>query len=219
MLTLIGPEGDIVFNYQKVHPVPLVESYYIEGGQNDPPIKNITFPKTKYDRDTTSMIVSGAICLDMDFPELLGKAAEAYLVLSPAQTWSAHIGLQHLRMASVRAIENGYWILRCDGSGASGLVDPLGRVRHLEISTNTKNTQLFSWDIPVEDPKIETVYAKWGEYSVWGTLALLSVLKLGWIASWTAFPDNMENMWDGGIKRIKDGQRWIEQKYNEVFDD
>lgn len=218
MLTLIGPNGDIIFDYQKVHPVPLVESYYIEGGQNDPPVKNITTPKTKRDHDTVSINVSGAICLDMDFPELLGKAAKAYLVLSPAQTWSNHIGLHHLRMASVRAIENGYWILRCDGGGASGLIDPLGRIRHLEISPNTKNSQLFSWDIPIKEQKVKTIYAEWGEWSVWGTLIILSMLRLVWIAAWEQSPHQMKDMWDGGVKKIQNGQRWAEQKYNEIFE-
>ncbi|CAG8696773.1 731_t:CDS:2, partial [Gigaspora rosea] len=208
MLTLIGPDGNIVFNYQKVNPVPLVESYYIEGGQNDPPVKNITTPKTKRDHDTVSINVSGAICLDMDFPELLGKAAKAYLVLSPAQTWSTHIGLHHLRMASVRAIENGYWILRCDGGGASGLIDPLGRIRHIEVSPNNKNSQLFSWDIPIKEQKVETIYAEWGEWSVWGTLVLLLILRFGWIGAWELSPHQMRNIWDGGVRRINDGQQW-----------
>ncbi|CAG8545338.1 9533_t:CDS:2 [Dentiscutata erythropus] len=218
MLTLMGPDGKVIFNYQKVNPVPLVESYYIEGGQNDPPVENITTPKTKLDRDPVSIEVSGAICLDMDFPELLGKAAKAYLVLSPARTWSAHIGLHHLRMASVRAIENGYWILRCDGGGASGLIDPLGRVRHVEISPNTKNMQLFSWDIPVEEPKIKTIYAEWGEWSIWGTLAFLGVLRLGWIAAWEASPYQMGRTWDDGVRKFKNGRKWIEYKYNEMFE-
>src|SRR5438046_2210830 len=89
---------------------------------NNATIDEMFKKKEKRQKDVLNLNVSGAICLDFDFPELLGQAAGANLVLSPAQTWSAHVGLQHLKMSSVRAIENGYWILRCDGGGASGLI-------------------------------------------------------------------------------------------------
>ena len=113
----------ILFEYQKTHPVPLVESYSIESGPGILFSSEIEVEKKEHkQKETLNMTVSGAICLDMDFPELLGQASSADLVLAPAQTWSAHVGLQHLRMSSVRAVENGYWILRCDGGGASGLI-------------------------------------------------------------------------------------------------
>jgi apolipoprotein N-acyltransferase len=121
MLTFIGPNNDTLFEYQKTHPVPLVESYSIESGPGRLSSVNIELPREK-NQTALNLSVSGAICLDMDFPELLGQAADVDLVLSPAQTWSAHVGLQHLRMSSVRSVENGYWILRCDGGGASGLI-------------------------------------------------------------------------------------------------
>jgi apolipoprotein N-acyltransferase len=122
MLTFIG-NNQTLFEYEKTHPVPLVESYSTESGPGYLSLVNIELPKKeKGQAKGLSLNVSGAICLDMDFPELLGQAAGANLVLSPAQTWSAHVGLQHLKMSSVRAVENGYWILRCDGGGASGLI-------------------------------------------------------------------------------------------------
>jgi len=118
ILRFVGKHNKTYFEYQKTHPVPWVESYSTESGPGN--IKKVEIELKK--KEIHNLGLSGAICLDMDFPELLGQAAGVDLVLSPAQTWSAHVGLQHLRMSSVRAIENGYWILRCDGGGASGLI-------------------------------------------------------------------------------------------------
>ncbi|RHZ87717.1 hypothetical protein Glove_31g23 [Diversispora epigaea] len=106
MLTLIGPNNETVFDYQKTHPVPIAEYSTESGPGGNLRVENIEI-FNKISKDSISINVSGAICLDMDFPELLTTASEADIVLQPAQTWSSIIGLQHLKMASTRAIENG----------------------------------------------------------------------------------------------------------------
>jgi apolipoprotein N-acyltransferase len=65
----------------------------------------------------------------MDFPALMRglSAAGANLLVAPADDWEA-IKEMHLRMAIVRAIENGVPLLRPASSGLSGAVDALGRV-------------------------------------------------------------------------------------------
>jgi len=153
----------------------------------------------------------------MDFPELLGQAAGANLILSPAQTWSAHVGLQHLKMSSVRAIENGYWILRCDGGGASGVIDPYGRIRHVQIASND-HTNLYSWEIPLSEEKIETYYASYGEATVWGAFGLLIISELAWYFSWKYGEDDMNHLTVRTRSFIEGKQKWMEKKYDEIFD-
>ncbi|CAJ0648398.1 8391_t:CDS:2 [Entrophospora sp. SA101] len=185
MLTFIGPDHkDILFEYQKTHPVWLAESWSTEGGEGKLPIVDVEYEdkNKKHHRNyTTDLRISGAICLDMDFPELLNQASSANLVLSPAQTFSTYVGLQHLRMSSIRAIENGYWILRCDQGGASGLIDPLGRIRNYEISIR-KNIQLITWDVPFDSiKKVDTYYGALGETLVWVFIGFLISSRAYWV--------------------------------------
>ncbi|CAG8549339.1 12486_t:CDS:1 [Acaulospora colombiana] len=216
MFTLIGPDGEKIFDYQKTHPVPLAESRIVESGPGGQlPVANITLPKQN--KIKVSLDVSAAICLDMDFPELIATASAAALMLQPSQTWSSHIGLQHLRMASIRAIENGFWILRCDGGGASGLMDPLGLVRNVQISSKTDRLQLLDWDLPLSEEKIRTIYASWGEYTVWGSLIALMVLKFLWVGIWKVAPTHMEEMSRKGTNKWIDAKSWAKNKYNETF--
>nr|CAG8535112.1 7763_t:CDS:2 [Entrophospora candida] len=175
---------NILFEYQKTHPVWLAESWSTEGGEGKLPIVNVEYEdkNKKHHRNyTTDLRISGAICLDMDFPELLNQASSANLVLSPAQTFSTYVGLQHLRMSSIRAIENGYWILRCDQGGASGLIDPLGRIRNYEISIR-KNIQLITWDVPFDSiKKVDTYYGALGETLVWVFIGFLISSRAYWV--------------------------------------
>ncbi|CAI2171483.1 5416_t:CDS:10 [Funneliformis geosporum] len=209
MLRFVGPNKQTLFEYQKTHPVPWVESYSTESGPGKLKVIDAEI-ETKSKKELHEMKISGAICLDMDFPELLGQAAGANLVLSPAQTWSAQVGLQHLRMSSVRAIENGYWILRCDGGGASGLIDPYGRVRHMQI-TSSDHVSIFAWDMPFED-KIDTYYSHYGESTVWGVLMILGLLELSWYFAWKVAEEDMATLTDSTKEFLLKRQEWAEEK-------
>ncbi|CAG8716570.1 1687_t:CDS:1, partial [Acaulospora morrowiae] len=217
MFTLIGPDGEKIFDYQKTHPVPLAESRTVESGPGGQlPIANIVMPKQK-NQTQLSLNVSAAICLDMDFPELITTASAVNLFLQPAQTWRSHIGLQHLRMASVRAIENGFWVLRCDGGGASGLIDPLGRIRNVQVSSRADRYQLLNWDLPLSDEKIHTIYASWGEYTVWGCLGVLFLLKLCKPLIWKNGPIFMNEEWQKGVEMWTNAKSWVGRKYEDTF--
>ncbi|CAG8461589.1 4311_t:CDS:2, partial [Diversispora eburnea] len=228
MLTLIGPDGEKVFEYQKTHPVPIAEYSTESGPGGNLPIKNIKL-HYKSSKDTMSINVSGAICLDVDFPELLSTAADADILLQPSQTWSSRIGLQHLRMASTRAIENGYWVLRCDGGGASGLIDPLGRIRHVEFSSEANN--IFSFDLPLilisnydnddehikDVKKIHTIYSKFGDLAISGCIISLFLLKVCWVALWSTRKPQMEEMWEYGTNAMNKAKEWAILNYDQSF--
>lgn len=110
----------------------MAESYSIQPGNGILPLSNVEVPLKHHNKKelTISLKISSAICLDMDFPELLKQASNADIILSPAQTWYPLIGLQHLKMAATRSIEQNFNIIRCDAGGVSGFVDNKGRTRH-----------------------------------------------------------------------------------------
>jgi len=196
---------------KKTHPVWLAESWSTEGGEGKLPVVDVKYEdknKRHHRNYTTDLRISGAICLDMDFPELLNQASSANLVLSPAQTFSTYVGLQHLRMSSIRAVENGYWILRCDQGGASGLIDPLGRIRNYEISIR-KNIQLITWDVPFDSIKrVDTYYGALGETLVWVFIGFVISLRAYWVfgkESQIDFVRNLvDNFYDNKIQYIDD---------------
>ncbi|CAG8494117.1 7426_t:CDS:1 [Ambispora gerdemannii] len=171
VLSFINREGEVVFNYTKTHPVPIAEGYSTISGPGILPITEIDVREAK--KTPLPLKISAAICFDMDFPSLVAGAASANLMLSPAQTWSSRIGLEHLRMASVRAIEQGFWLLRCDAGGVSGLVDDIGRIRNWQVASKDGVNDLI-FDLPLSE-KRTTIYSKFGD---WGPLAILALIAL-----------------------------------------
>jgi hypothetical protein len=77
MFTLFGPNGQVAFEYQKVHPVILVEPDTIPG-PNHLPVAD-----SEYGR------LGGAICFDVDFPNFIAQAGDQKvdILLQPSWTW------------------------------------------------------------------------------------------------------------------------------------
>ncbi|CAG8586648.1 5970_t:CDS:2, partial [Paraglomus brasilianum] len=161
VLNLISPKNESIFEYVKTHPVPFAESHSVMAGPGILPLGELNITQGR--SDVGSITVSGAICFDMDFPNLIWQASDAKLMLSPAQTWSASIGMQHFKMAAVRAIENGFWILRCDAGGVSGVVDDYGRFR-LWVPAPKNGVTGFTFEFPLLEDKIRTWYATWRDW-------------------------------------------------------
>ena len=67
-----------------------------------------------------------AICYDMDFQALARQASGARLMLVPGSDWSA-IDPLHPNMVAMRAVENGYAVLRPSRESASVAFDGFGR--------------------------------------------------------------------------------------------
>ncbi|KAJ3233339.1 hypothetical protein HDU81_002320 [Chytriomyces hyalinus] len=174
-ISLMGPSSqEPVFTYVKVHPVPLVESSRMVSGSVYPPpvakLDAIINPKKGSKR---ALKVSGAICLDMDFPGLWnGIDRDVDLVLSPAGTWSVGVGDVHVTMAGVRAIENRFSILRCDArGGVSGFLNHNGKPQVLYSGVEMHDSFLVSVALPLEP--------RWTFYSVVGDGFIVALLVLG----------------------------------------
>jgi apolipoprotein N-acyltransferase len=78
-------------------------------------------------------LVSTAICYEIVYPDLVRQFVAGGSELLTAITNDAWFGqtsapYQHFEQASMRAIENGRYLVRSANTGISGIVDPYGRV-------------------------------------------------------------------------------------------
>jgi apolipoprotein N-acyltransferase len=107
--------GALAFRYLKSHVVPLVESGFAHGS------RRLRFEEAPFGRTTA------AICFDSDFPALIRQAGAhaADVLLQPSQTWGpASFRLRHAYGNGLRAVENGYTLVRCASDGVSGAIGP-----------------------------------------------------------------------------------------------
>ncbi len=162
-LILIDPSGDVVWEYWKSIPVPGEPSIAGDG--------QILTQDTPYGR------IAAVICFDMDFPSLIHQAgrARADLLLAPSNDWS-DIDPLHTHMATFRAIENGFSLVRITGNGLSMAVDYEGRVL-AAVDYFASGEQVMMAHVPVQG--VTTIYSVIGDLFAW-----LSVAGLLGLIAW-----------------------------------
>lgn len=150
-LLAFDPTGRLAFRYHKARPVPGDPE---TGADHELPVLATSFGR-----------VGGAICFDMDFPDLIRQhgLAAVDLVVVPSSDWK-DIDPVHTRMALVRGVENGCSIVRQTAKGLSAAADYEGRV----LAT----TDFFKTDDPVMAAQVptrgvRTVYARVGDLFAW----------------------------------------------------
>jgi apolipoprotein N-acyltransferase len=159
---LIDPHGDILWTYQKAHPIPGSEPF--EPGPAHAPHVN-----TPYGR------LSNVICYDADFPDMMRTRADIMLV--PSHDWKAYGGA-HTEKASLRAIENGYSLIRQDGEGVSTAFDYEG---HVLATTDYFTTDQQTMVAYVPTHGVNTIYNMIGDTFAWlclGAVAALTVVGI-----------------------------------------
>src|SRR6266487_2571745 len=140
---LIDPTGSVVWRYQKAHPVP--------GEPWNPGDGQVPTVQTPYGR------LSNVICFDADFPGTLRQAGQAGadIMLVPSSDWR-EIDPYHTQVATFRAIENGYSLVRQTGNGLAMTVDYEGNV--LSASDYfTSDPQVMVAYVPMQG--VHTIYA------------------------------------------------------------
>ena len=134
----LGPQGDTVGVYHKMHLVPFGE--YV-------PLRSLLFfasplveAVTHFSPGTEATplaigthLMSAAICYEIIYPALsraFVRQGSELLTTITNDAWYGRSGAphQHFQQARMRAIEQGRYLVRAANTGISGVVDPYGRV-------------------------------------------------------------------------------------------
>lgn len=163
---VFAPDGQSLVEYDKVHFLPGPETGYQPG----------TKPGLFY----VSGIRCGVeICKDMDFPEWSRAYGRAGVGILFVPAWDfVRDGRMHSRMAVVRAVENGFALVRCASQGLMTVTDYEGRIIGEKASSETSEEFLES---QVSAGPGHTFYSVTGNWFAWLSLVLL-ILILGRMA-------------------------------------
>ena len=162
---LIGPDGRQLWHYRKNHPVPGMEP--VAPFKNDAPTVATPFGR-----------LTNVICYDADFPALSRVAAD--IMLLPGWDWPEEGYVHTMKVARLRAVENGYSMIRVDFNGVSAAFDPYGRTVAMQSTLRGDNFTMLA-DLPIKGTP--TLYNRIGDIFAWlcltASLALCSLAVLG----------------------------------------
>jgi apolipoprotein N-acyltransferase len=148
---LVDPSGQVRWTYDKSHPVPGMDDFPAGPGQ----VPVVTGSVGR---------LAGVICYDADFPTLMRQqAGRADIMLVPANDWP-QFGATHTRDASIRAVENGYSLVRQDSDGVASAFDYEG---HVLASTDYYRTGQQTLVAAVPTSGVRTVYSVVGDLFAW----------------------------------------------------
>lgn len=103
------------------------------------------------------------ICQDTYIPNFVRQAADVDIILIPSHTWKEITPIAQ-NMASFRAIENGFSMLRADYHGISTAVDYHGNILS-QMNDFTTEERIMIADIPKQG--IKTIYSQIGDSFAW----------------------------------------------------
>jgi apolipoprotein N-acyltransferase len=168
---LISDQGELVVDYRKRFLLGLGE--YGETGFYNKGPEVIQSVDTPYGR------IGVSICRDMSFSGYARQAGEQQvdIMLNPSFDYPKSTGA----MYSLRAIENGFTMIRPVYNGFSYAVDPNGKLLASMDSDNT-NTGILYADVPTRG--VNTLYTKVGDVLGWICVAgLLGFIPLNIVLS------------------------------------
>jgi apolipoprotein N-acyltransferase len=164
---LVEPDGRVAWEYAKTHPPGHDAAMQVPG---DGRLRSLATPYGN---------LSAVICFDADFPQLLCQAGslDADILLDPSNDWQA-IDPWHTQMASFRAIEEGFNLVRQTSNGFSAAYDYQGRQLAAMDHFRTPGHVMVS-EVPTRG--VRTLYSKFGDWFGWlcaGVLAALAALAM-----------------------------------------
>jgi apolipoprotein N-acyltransferase len=167
---LVDNTGTVLWTYDKTYPTFPIESSFTIPGDGKMPVAN-----TQYGRLGT------AICNDLHFSTLIRQAGQqgVDILITPYHSgypfaWEDSV------VATYRAIENGFSLLRPAGTGLSTITDYQGRIL---ASQNffTSSDGIMMTTVPIRG--VTTIYSRIGNL-----FAYLCVAGLVLLAAWAFFP-------------------------------
>jgi len=160
-ITWISPQGEILYTYYKAKPTPG------EGSYGDGVIRYFDSP---YGR------ISSAICFDMDFPTLIQRthSMNIDIMLVPGNDWK-EVTPYHTYVASFRAIEQGFNLVRAASRGLSASFNYKGQVISSQNYFTTNDVILYS-DVPMKGQS--TVYSIIGDLFAWFSILFFVSLSI-----------------------------------------
>jgi len=192
---VVDPTGNILDRYDKTQLVPFGEFVPLRGlfgrffqslarGLSPTDITAGPMPRA------LAIKISGAedrvlrvgvpICYELLFPHIVGgfgaEGAGVMLAITN-DAWYGRTGAPHqfLAMSTMRAAENGRWMVRAANTGISAIIDSRGRVR--EASSLFEEAVLVA-DVPVATGASSTFYSRFGDVFA-GLCVLGSVVLYG----------------------------------------
>lgn len=145
---LFDPTGKLVTSYDKSYPIPGLEHYPAGPG-------TVEVVDTPYGRLAT------VICFDADFVPL--ARVDADIMLVPARDW-AEVAELHSQKAALRAVENGYSVVRQAEFGRATAWDYQGRVLSDQTYATTPALTMMV-DVPTEGSR--SAYNRVGDIFAW----------------------------------------------------
>lgn len=164
----IAPGGDIVVDYLKSNPVPILEAG-TKKGDGEVATANIGGIRTGH-----------VICYDMDFPSFIQQAGRrgVDILFAPASDWR-EVRFFHAASARFRAIENGCSLVRPTIQGLSIATDPYGRMlAYHDYFSNKSRLSL----VGVPSRGVRTIYAMCGDlFSIICSVLFLGLIGLAYL--------------------------------------
>ena len=174
----LGPGGEVLDVYDKVHLVPFGEYIPLREYLGPMGLDTLVAGSTDFSRGAglKTMELPGLprfsplVCYEIIFPGkvvaldsnpewILNLTNDAWFGITPGP-------YQHFEMARMRAVEEGIPVVRVAGSGISGVVDPLGRV-----TDKLGLEQSGFLDVALPRPLVQKTL-----YSVYGSMIFLSLV-------------------------------------------
>lgn len=177
-LLLISPAGELLQTYWKHQTVPVIEEPFAVAGSETPFLQQTPFTN-----------LGGVICYDMDSPRFIARAGRdgTDVLLAPSGDWPA-IKEIHANMALMRAVEQGFSLVRPANHGLNVVADYQGRILARLDHYATSDRRLSA---VVPSRGTTTLYQRTGDALPWACLALTVVFVALLVRSRFTGPTNV----------------------------
>lgn len=175
---LIGPDGRLNDQYDKIHLVPGGE--YVPFRTWFPWIANMTLGEIDFSRGNAYKVFkmgewtfSAVICFEDIFPDQVRRFVRKGAHLMVNLTNDAWFGIssaaqEHLNLARFSAIANGVGMVRATNTGISAFISPVGEI--LETVRDSIGNELEVEGVAVREISLQTLptfYQKYGDVFSW----------------------------------------------------